>query len=72
MELIKWDEKSYTKIQLIDEQQAGFIDLINKLYDAMKDGQGNKKPENIFDDLVEYTKTHFLMKNKLWKNMIIL
>ncbi|MEA3640670.1 MAG: bacteriohemerythrin [Lamprobacter sp.] len=57
--LIEWNESYSVNVAEIDRQHRHLIGLYNKLHEAMTRGRGNDILELIFDQLVEYTETHF-------------
>ncbi len=59
MAYFNWtDELSVGNIQ-IDSDHKQLVNLVNKLYDAMKAGQGNSVLGGILDELIKYTASHF-------------
>ena len=62
--LIKWDDKYCVGVEEFDEQHKRLISLINELYDAMRVGKGKEVLSGIFDELIEYTNTHFKAEEK--------
>ena len=66
MSFITWDEKVYSVQNMeIDEQHKRLIGYINELYEAMKVGKARFVLDEIFDGLVDYTKTHFAIEEGL-------
>jgi hemerythrin len=59
MSLINWDNSLSVNVGIIDTQHKKLIDLINKLYDAMSQGQGATVLKDVLTNLLSYTKTHF-------------
>ncbi len=57
--LIEWSPSYMLGIHVIDEQHKRLVELINKLYKARQRGDDLKTLGSIFDELVEYTATHF-------------
>jgi hemerythrin-like metal-binding protein len=57
--LIEWDDSYSVNVAEIDRQHRHLIALYNKLHEAMSRGKGNDVLELVFDELVEYTETHF-------------
>ncbi len=62
--LIDWSEKFKMGIEVIDKQHEKWIYFINKLYNALKNKSANDTLNNIFKDLIEYTKYHFNFEEK--------
>ncbi len=67
MPLIQWDQKYETSIKQFDEHHQKLIELINKLYDAMRAGKGNQVLGPIFDELIAYTQYHFSAEEDAFK-----
>ena len=59
MPIIEWTDELSVKISIFDNEHKKLIAIINKLYDAMSQGQGNKLMNDIIIELHDYTKTHF-------------
>ncbi len=57
--LIEWNESYSVNVAEIDRQHRRLIALYNKLHEAMVRGRGNDVLDPIFEELVEYTETHF-------------
>jgi hemerythrin-like metal-binding protein len=51
----------------IDAQHQSLVTMINKLYEAMKIGKGNKEVNNIVKEMVDYAKFHFVAEEKMMK-----
>lgn len=56
---LPWTKDIELGIDIIDEQHKKLIDLINKLYDSMKNNAGLENLLPVYDELVEYTVYHF-------------
>ena len=59
MALFEWNDDLCVGIKKIDDQHKYLFNLINRLHDAMRSGQGNAILEEILGELVNYTETHF-------------
>jgi hemerythrin len=59
MAFVNWSEQYSVGVMEIDNQHKGLVKLINKLFDAMADGQANKVLHEIIEELVKYTHVHF-------------
>jgi methyl-accepting chemotaxis protein/hemerythrin len=67
MPLIIWNDKYCVGIDQIDQQHQKLILLLNILYDAMMEGKGKGKLEQLLTELVEYTKYHFKSEEELFE-----
>ena len=63
--LVEWDSFYSVQVEEIDEQHKKLIQLINKMYDAMRNGKGNDVLGAVLSELVEYTKYHFAAEENL-------
>ena len=59
MPIVEWSDGLSVKIGKFDDEHKKLIALINKLYDAMSQGQGHKVLEAMLVELTDYTKNHF-------------
>ncbi|CAM3841948.1 bacteriohemerythrin [Parendozoicomonas haliclonae] len=66
-ELITWSDSLSVGIQEIDEQHKILVDLLNKLYLAIREHHGNEATVTILDELVDYTRIHFSVEESLMR-----
>jgi len=59
MAVIKWKEEYSTQIPQFDEQHKKLVEIINHLYEEMRQKKGDEVLKEIFSELEEYTKEHF-------------
>ena len=64
MAFITWTDKYSVGVDEIDNQHKGLVKLINKLFDAMSDGNANNILSGIINDLTRYTQVHFATEEK--------
>lgn len=64
---LKWDESISVKVDLFDDHHKKLIQLINKLYRSMEEGDGNLVLLPILEELVEYTVYHFSAEEKVFE-----
>ncbi|HVN95096.1 MAG TPA: bacteriohemerythrin [Syntrophorhabdaceae bacterium] len=67
MALLEWNEKLRVDIREIDEQHKRLVDLINRLHDAMKTGQGKAVLGGTLTELFDYTDYHFGTEEKYFR-----
>lgn len=65
MTMMEWDERLSVGVASIDEQHKHLLDMINYLYDALQDGHGQEAMVKTFNELVDYTVTHFKHEEEL-------
>jgi hemerythrin-like metal-binding protein len=67
MSLLKWKNEYSVGVQEIDNQHMKLIELINKLFDAMKQGQANAVIGQILNELSTFASTHFKTEEKYFE-----
>ena len=65
--LMPWNSSLATGVKIIDQQHKQLVDMINKLYTAMKNGQGKSVVQKLLDDLAAYTVRHFETEEKYFE-----
>lgn len=65
MNFIDWTDDLSVGVETFDEQHKKLISIINKLFDALKQGKANNILSEIFDELIDYTKFHFKSEEQL-------
>lgn len=63
-DLMPWGPNLQFGIEKIDQQHKVLVDLINKLYHAMRENRGHHIVDNILKDLADYTSYHFRFEEK--------
>jgi hemerythrin len=58
MAYFDWKAEYSVNVAMIDKQHKRLVELLNQLYDAMRDGKGNEVVGKVLDELVDYTKKH--------------
>ncbi|MFZ5572665.1 MAG: bacteriohemerythrin [Thermodesulfobacteriota bacterium] len=62
---IVWEDGNMSvKIAEIDQQHKALVNLINNLFDAIKEGKSNQIFEKLISDLIKYTQFHFSTEEK--------
>ncbi len=67
MPLFQWSQNLSVNIAEIDKQHRKLVDLINLLYDSMKEGKGKEVVGKILNDLTDYTVHHFSTEERLFE-----
>ncbi|MCW8859726.1 MAG: bacteriohemerythrin [Deltaproteobacteria bacterium] len=65
--MLQWKEEFNTGVALMDQQHRRLVDLINQLFQCMKDGGDRMLLANVVDELVNYTVTHFRAEEDVMK-----
>ncbi len=65
MAMFAWDDKLKTNHTAIDNDHKKLVDLVNQLADAMQAGKGKDVCGKVLNELINYTKTHFAMEERL-------
>ncbi|QDF96244.1 hemerythrin [Azoarcus sp. DD4] len=66
-ELFEWDDDYNVGVSDIDEQHLELVALINQLHRAIRDHKASKQVRNTLDELIEYTRTHFAIEERLMR-----
>lgn len=67
MALIDWSPKMSVGIASIDADHRKLVVLVNDLYEAMSVGEGSKVLDRVLDELIQYTRTHFVREEGLFR-----
>jgi hemerythrin len=65
MGLIRLEDDQLVRVQEIDAQHQGMVDLINQLHKAMMRGSDRAALSDIIGDLIAHTRTHFRYEEQL-------
>ncbi|MGB9800742.1 MAG: bacteriohemerythrin [Thermanaerothrix sp.] len=63
--MFEWNSIYSIGVAQYDDQHKRLFAIAQKLYEAMSSGQGRAVLNDIFDELVEYTRTHFASEEAL-------
>jgi len=55
-------------MDVIDDQHKKLVSIVNRLYDAMRDGKGSEILGDVLSELIEYTRYHFTAEEAMMKN----
>ncbi len=67
MSLFTWKEKYSVNVREIDEQHRKLIEMVAQLDDAMREGKGKQALEKTLQNLIGYTRTHFVAEERIMK-----
>ncbi|MFA5856837.1 MAG: bacteriohemerythrin [Candidatus Pacearchaeota archaeon] len=67
MVLIEWSKNLSVDIDIIDEQHKKLLKYMNDLYQALTEHKEKEILMDLFNDLDEYTKTHFTLEEEYFK-----
>jgi len=65
--MFQWQDTYNTGVTLMDQQHRRLVDLINQLFQCMKDGGDRMMVGEIVDELVNYTITHYRAEEEMLK-----
>jgi len=65
MGFMEWTDKNKTNVKICDEQHKKLFQMVNTLYEAMKEGKGKDVMGKILNELVDYTIYHFSTEERL-------
>jgi hemerythrin-like metal-binding protein len=66
MAFYEWDNSMSVGVNASDDDHKQLIDMINRLHEGMRNGQGKEVLGKILDDLVKYTKFHFAREEEFF------
>ena len=69
MPLINWKDEYSVGVHRLDSDHKKLFGFVNKLHDAMKEGQAARTTEGIIKELLDYTKYHFGEEEKLMEEI---
>lgn len=67
MAIIEWTEELSVKSRLLDADHKKMMEFINKLFEASQDGTAHIGIETAMNNLVDFTKTHFIHEETLMR-----
>lgn len=65
MALIEWSSSLSVGVRLLDQQHQELVGIVNRVHQAIKDGQGSLVLSDVADQLVAYTEFHFAAEEEL-------
>ena len=65
MALIEWTQKLSVGVPEMDEQHKKLVELINRLHEAMRKGEGPSVIKAVLNELVTYIKVHFAAEERM-------
>lgn len=65
MPFIAWTNQTSVDVKLLDNDHKKLAILINDLYDGLMDGRARESLEGIFEELLAYTRIHFVHEEEL-------
>jgi hemerythrin len=66
MPFMTWTDKLSVGVKVSDDDHKRLIDLVNRLDDGMRTGQGKEVVGKVLDELVRYTKFHFAREEQMF------
>jgi hemerythrin-like metal-binding protein len=59
MAFFNWSDSLSVGVTACDDDHKELMDMLNRLYEGMRSGQGKEVVGKVLDDLISYTKFHF-------------
>ena len=66
MPVMKWNETYSVGIEEIDKQHKVLFEMLNNLYEAMREGKGKDILARLLSELIKYTEYHFKTEEALF------
>jgi hemerythrin len=67
MALVEWSKSLSVDIKVIDAQHKKLLGYLNSLYEALNQKKEKEILIKLFNDLDDYTKTHFVLEEEYFK-----
>ena len=67
MALFQWDDSLSVGVSMMDAQHKRLVEMVNRIYDAMRTSKGDQAVQQILLDLANYTLTHFAAEETLMR-----
>jgi hemerythrin-like metal-binding protein len=67
MAFFDWKDEYSIGIALIDKQHHKVIELINELFESIRDSRGDMIIREVLDDLLDYSRYHFSLEEELFE-----
>jgi hemerythrin len=67
MAFFDWDDKYSVKIDAIDTQHKKIVELMNELFESIRDAREELIIKDVLNDLMAYTDYHFGLEAKLFE-----
>jgi hemerythrin len=68
MPFVQWNDGLSVGMDVIDDQHKKLVSIVNRLYDAMRNGKGSEILGDVLSELIEYTRYHFTAEEALMKD----
>jgi hemerythrin-like metal-binding protein len=66
MAFFNWSDSLSVGVKASDDDHKKLIDMLNRLYEGMKNGQGKEVVGKVLHDLIRYTKFHFAREEEFF------
>jgi hemerythrin len=66
MAFFSWNDNLSVGVKASDDDHKKLIEILNRLYEGMKSGQGKEMVGKTLDDLISYTKFHFAREEEFF------
>ena len=61
-----WNDRLLTGIAAVDRDHRRLVGIINRLYDAIQEGQGRQQLAGLLEELTDYTQVHFSREERFF------
>ncbi|ADN02163.1 bacteriohemerythrin [Spirochaeta thermophila] len=65
MPFITWNDTMSVGVETFDTQHKKLVEMVNTLFDAMRQGKGRSVMGQVLDELISYTTYHFASEEEL-------
>jgi hemerythrin-like metal-binding protein len=67
MAFMGWSDEMSVHIKLVDEQHMKLVDMLNKIWDALRQVNKTEVMASVLDELLDYTSYHFSTEEGLFR-----
>lgn len=66
MPFITWNDRLSVEVEALDNDHKQLVEMLNELFDSIRDGAPRATMSRRLDELVEYTQQHFAREESLF------
>ena len=67
MPLMTWTDSMSVGVKMLDDDHKKLIDMVNELHDGILEGHRREALGHVLDELVKYTKIHFMHEEEMFR-----
>lgn len=67
--MFQWNESFSVGVPAMDNQHKRLVEMVNRIYEAMRNAKGDQVVRQILQELANYTLTHFAAEETLMRKV---